>query len=212
MLFWILLAAAAAYALARVFRGHPRPPRPLGCLSRREAAFVSAAAEAMFPPGGAIPPSGLDADLAGYVDRFIAASHPRNRTMMRALFFLMEHATILLRAPGRGGMRRFSSLGFEQRVAVLDAWAESRHYARRLVFTSLRAILTLGYFAHPPVARQLGVAPFEIETPVCEADLLYPRVGALPETIPWDRTTAPSDGTPLKLDGPLHPDFAEGRS
>jgi hypothetical protein len=168
----------------------------------------------MFPPGGHIRSSGLDADLPAYIDRWMAVSQPRVRLLMHLLFFFVEHATLLFPAPGRHRRRRFSSLGLEQRVAVLGAWGESGLYLRRLVFMSLRSILTMGYFAHPPVLRQLGVAPLAIDSPICEADLLYPPIGKLPADIPYtpDDLTAPSDGTPLTLDGPLHRDFAERNS
>ena len=54
---------ALGYAVSRVFLGYPRPPRPMAVLARSEVAFVAGAAEATFPAGGAIPPSGLDADF-----------------------------------------------------------------------------------------------------------------------------------------------------
>jgi hypothetical protein len=131
---------------------------------------------------------------------------------MHLLFFLVEHATLFFPAPGRGGMRRFSALGTEQRTAVLEGWRKSRLFPRRLVFASLRAILTMGYFAFPAVLRELRLAPYEIRTPVCEADLLYPRVGAPRRSVPFSRAdlTPPSDGTPIALDAPLHPDYREG--
>jgi len=208
-----LLAAALLLAAAglRVFAGHPRAAVHYRHLARREVAFLCAAGDATFPRGGAVPASGSDADVAGYVDRWLAASPPRIRTLMRLLFFLVEHATLVAPAPGWGGWRRFSSLSPEQRIAALDGWRTSRHFARRLVFTSLRAILTMGYFSHPPVLRQLRVAPLAIETPVCEADLLYPPIGRPPEAIRWSAAdlTPPSDGTPVDLDGPLHPAYAE---
>ena len=61
------------------------------------------------------------------------------------------------------------------------------------------------------VLRQLGVAPLDIEPPVCEADLLYPPIGKLPSENPLTRAdlTAASDGSPLTPDHPLHPAFAE---
>jgi hypothetical protein len=129
---------------------------------------------------------------------------------MRLLFFLVEHATLFYPAPGRGGRRRFSSLRREQQVAVLDAWAGSRWWPRRLVFASLRAVLTMGYLAHPPVLRQLGVAPPALATPVCEADLLYPRIGMRPETIEFTPAdlNGPSDAAPLAPDAPLDPRYA----
>jgi len=168
----------------------------------------------MFPPGGHIRSSGLDADLPAYVDRWMAVSQRRVRLLMHLLFFFVEHATLFFPAPRPRRRRRFSSLSLEQRVAVLEAWGGSRLYLRRLIFMSLRSILTMGYFAHPPVLRQLGVAPFAIETAVCEADLLYPPIGMLPADISYTRgdLTTERDSTPLPLDAPLHPDFVEPAS
>ncbi|MFQ5415600.1 MAG: hypothetical protein ACE5FL_00995 [Myxococcota bacterium] len=211
MFLWLALAVVLTWVVLRVFGGYPDPGRSFKVLFRSEVASLSAVSEAMFPAGGHIPSSGLDAELPAYVDRWMAVSQPRVRRLMHALFFLIEHATLLAPAPGRHRRRRFSSLGFEQRIAVLGAWGDSSLYARRLVFLSLRSILTMGYFAHPPVLRKLGVAPLAIESPVCEADLLYPPIGKRPSDNPLTRAdlTAPSDGSPLTLDRPLHPEFAE---
>lgn len=213
---WIGLAvglAATAYAVQRVALGYPAPAQRYRRLGRAEAAFLAAAVEAMYPPGGAIECSGSEADLPGYVDRLLDASHPRTRLMVHLLFFFVEHATLLVPAPARGGRRRFSSLDSEQRVQALADWASGRWFFGRLVFTSLRALLTLGYFAYPPVLRQLRLAPLAIETAVCEADLWFPPIGKGPEAIalgPED-LTPPSDGTPLDLDGPVDPRYAEPR-
>jgi len=179
---------------------------------RSEAAFITAVAEAMFPPGGAIPDSGLEADIPAYVDRLIHASQPRIRLLMHLLLFLVEHATLIFPAPGGGGMRRFTALRVEQQVAVLDAWSESSLFLRRLAFVSLRSMLTMGYFSHPPVARRLGLAPFAIDTPICEADLLYPRIGKKRTSIRYTPSdvNAPVDGSaPLALAGPLHSAYVD---
>lgn len=211
---WLSLLAVVAlgYAVCRVFVGYPRPPRPMAVLARSEVACVAGAAEATFPAGGGIPASGLDADLPGYTDRLMAAAHPRMRVLMHLLFFLIEHATLFFPAPGSGGRRRFSALSLEQRAAALEGWRTSRLFPRRLVFASLRAILAMGYFAYPAVLRQLGLAPYEIPTPIAEVDLWYPRVGASRASIrlgPAD-VTPPSDGTPIPLSAPLHPAYREG--
>jgi hypothetical protein len=213
MLGWLLLVAAAAYALARVFAGYPRRAPGLRVLTAREAAFLEAAAQATFPPGGAIPPSGCDADVPAYTDRWLQVLHPRMRLLMRLLFFLVEHATVFFPGPSPRGWRRFSSLSREQQTAVLEGWRSSRFFARRLVFGSLRAILTMGYFAHPPVLRQLRLAPLAVEPRVCEADLLYPPVGRGPEDIAYGPSdlTPRVDPTPLDPDGPLHPRYAESQ-
>jgi hypothetical protein len=130
---------------------------------------------------------------------------------MRLLLLLVEHATLVFPAPPPRGRRRFSALAPAQRVAALEGWRASRFFARRLVFTSLRALLMMGYFAHPAVLRQLRLAPYAIDTPVVEADLLFPRVGAHPDTIRYTEAelTPRRPAAPLDLDGPLHPDVAE---
>jgi hypothetical protein len=214
MLGWLLLAGLLVAAAVRLSAGYPRGGARYRHLSRREVAFLNAAGDAIFPRGGAIPASASDADVAGYTDRWLSVSRPRIRLLMHLLFFLVEHATLAFPAPGWGGWRRFTSLSPAQRIAVLEAWRRSRFFPRRLVFTSLRAVLTMGWFAHPPVMRQLRVAPLEIRTPVCEADLLYPPIGRPVDAIRYSAAdlTPPSDGTPVDLDGPLHPAWAERAS
>jgi hypothetical protein len=209
MWIWILVAAALGYAASRVALGYPRPAQRFHSLFRHEVAFLTGAAEATFPAGGEIPPSGLEADVPAYTDQLLTASHPRMRLMMHLLFFLVEHGTIFFPVPGPRGWRRFSALAADQRAAALEGWRTSRLFPRRLVFASLRAILTMGYFAFPPVLRQLGLAPYEIRTPVVEADLWYPRIGASRASLrlsPAD-LTPPSDGRPIPLDSPLHPAY-----
>jgi len=208
----LLFLAAAGW---RVLGGPRSPAAERGTvLTGRERAGVAAVAEAVFPPGGAIAPSGVDAGIPAYVDRLLAASHPRQRVLMRLLFFVVEHGTLLFPAPGGWrGLRRFSELSLAQREAALEAWRTSPLFARRLVFTSLRAILTMGYFADPAVLRRLELAPFAIDTPVCEADLLYPPIGRGRDAVPYGPAdlTPPSDGTPLALDGPLRAGYAEAQ-
>ncbi|MFP8875268.1 MAG: hypothetical protein VCB42_12270 [Myxococcota bacterium] len=210
---WLLFIAFLLWAGYRLFLGYPRPRGDLRVLAAREAAFLDAAAEAMFPPGSDIPLSGRGADLPGYVDRWLQVVPARQRVLIRLLVLLVEQATLFFPAP-RLGFRRFSALGRKQQAAALRAWGSSRLAPRRLVFTALRAILTMGYLGHPVVLRHVGLAPYAIESPVLPADLLYPRVGQHPATIPWTERdlTPPSSGVPLDLDGPLHPDFAEDAS
>ena len=214
MLSWIVLAIGAlavaaavhrsAFAYA-VSRGHFEQ------LSRAEACFLDAAAEAMFPDGGAIPLSGIEANLPRYIDRYFATLFSRKKFQIRLLFLLFEHATLIFPAPGRFGWRRFSSLNLEQRVEVFHAWRGSRWFLRRVLFTALRAVMTMGYIGHPAALRHLRLAPFDFKSPICEADLLYPKIGELPENISLVRAdlTPPSDGTPLDIDGALHPDYAD---
>lgn len=209
-MFWILFIGFLGWAGYRLFLGYPGARADLRVLAAREAAFLDAAAEAMFPPGHEIPLSGREADLPGYVDRWLRVVPPRQRTLIRLLILLVEQATLFFPAPDFG-FRRFSALSLDQREAALRGWGSSRMAPRRLVFTALRAVLTMGYLGHPVVLRHMGLAPYAIESPVLPADLLYPRIGQHPSTIQWTEKdlTPPSPGIPLDLDGPLHPDYAE---
>lgn len=201
----LLLAGLAL----RVFAGYPRRPG-LTTLAPREAALVAAAAECVFPPGGAVRPSGAEAGVTAWVDGYVGTMPRATRILMRLLFLLVEQATLVFPAPGAEGWKRFSSLGPDPRRAALEGWGKSRFFPRRLVFTSLRAILTMGYFAHPAVLRELSLAPFAIDTPVREADLLYPPVGRGPEAIRFRPEDVDWTGEtrPVGPEGPLHPDYA----
>jgi hypothetical protein len=206
---WTLLVLSGAYAAWRLALGYPKPPRSYRCLARREAAFLEAAAEALFPSGGAIPLSGREADLPGYADSFLLSLPAHLRLQVRAMFMLFEQATLFFPANGAGGRRRFSSLAPEQRVEALESWSQSRFFLRRLAFTALRAVLTMGYLGHPVAMRSVRLAPYDFVSPVCEGDLLYPRIGAHPDSIRFTQADlSKSDGTPLDLDGPVHPDYA----
>lgn len=216
MTWFSLLALALLFALLigavlRFAAGYgPRDPQ-LRQLSARELTLVRAAADAAFPPGGPIPLSGTEAGIPAHLDRYLAALPPRNRMLIRLLFVLIEHATLIFRAPGPRGYRRFSSLSLEQRMAVLEGWARSPIQPRRLVFQSLRAVLTMGYFASPAVLRAIALAPLAMETPVVDADLLYPPIGQPKSAIRFtaaDRDRAVSRA-PLDPHGRLQPGFEE---
>ncbi len=179
----LAMAAFVAWALWRVFGGYPATPEGVA-LSRRELAALDALADASFPPDGAIGRSGSEAGVPRYVDELVALSQPRQRVLMRLLFFLVEHGTLLF--PARAGwqsLRRFSSLPVHARAAWLEGWRTSALFPRRLAFTSLRAVLTLAYFADPVVQRRLDFAPPEIVSPVVRADRLYPHIGASRTTV-----------------------------
>jgi hypothetical protein len=210
---WVGLLALGllAWAVLRFAAGYGRRDPAFAQLSARELTLVRAAADAAFPPGGAIPLSGTEAGIPAHIDRYLAALPPRNRTLIRLLFVLIEHATLIFQAPGWDGFRRFSSLTLDQRMAVLEGWARSSIQPRRLVFQSLRAVLTMGYFASPAVLRAMGLAPLAIETPVVDADLLYPPIGQPKSAIRFgvaDRQRSVSRA-PLDPHGRLQPGFEE---
>ena len=173
----VLGVGVGVFVLLRIVAGYPAPPRVFAALARREAAFLDAAGETFFPPDDSMPVSGGQADLPGYADRYLAALPARQRTLVRALFALFEHGTLVFPAKGRGGFRRFSSLSAGQRFEVLRGWETSGLYLRRMAFTALKAVLILGYVGHPQSLHALGLAPWRIESPRVEADFLYPPIG-----------------------------------
>jgi hypothetical protein len=209
----VLAGLVLAWAGARALLGYGKRDPAHAQLSAREARFFAAAADAAFPPGGALPPSGSEAGVVGHLDGWLALVPRRNRLLIGLLVVFFEHATLVFPAPGRGGRRRFTSLAPEQRIALLDDWGRSRLRARRIVFASLRTLLTSAYFASPAVLRATGLAPLDFETPVVEADLLYPPIGQPREAIRWRRedVARPAARTPLDPHGPLHPSYADVR-
>lgn len=158
--------ALVALQLVRTFLlGYPPPVLPAGAhLTRREQALVAAAADALFPPGGPIAISGTEAGLVGYTDAYVGRVPAASRALIGLLFVFLEHAPWVF-GPTR---RRFTRLSPEQRVAALARMSTSPIYFRRVAFLSLRTILSMGYLAHPVVARRIGMVP-EAEQALAEA-------------------------------------------
>jgi hypothetical protein len=97
---------------------------------------------------------------------------------------------------------------------MLERLAEHPKSLFRIVFIALRGVLVLGYLGHPTNLRELGLAPFEIERAVSDAELLFPRVGGLVSSIPFsadDKTTDP-DRAPLDPNGPRERAYLPTRS
>lgn len=203
----LVVVAAGIVAVAlfrRVAGGYPEPPSGLAVLHRGEVAFIEAAAEVLFPDGGRLPVSGLDARLALYVDRHLSVLPRIQRLQIRALLLLFEHVPAVIAAAAPGGRGRFSSLPAASRSEVLERIADHRDLRVRILFTALRAVLALGYLGHPANLRALGLAPFEIEPAVSDAELLFPRVGALPMSIRSSEADRTGPRSPLDPQGPRH--------
>lgn len=159
------LAGAALCALALLVRGlffgYPAPALAGALLSRKEQAIVGAVADTLFPIGGPIPISGTEAGAVAYMDRYIARMDRAQQLLLRLLLHAAEHS------PWIFGPRpaRFTRLSQEERVTALRAMSTSRIYIRRVMFLSLRVMLTMAYLANDEVARRVGMvarsAPFE---------------------------------------------------
>ncbi|NUP07131.1 MAG: hypothetical protein HOW73_13835 [Polyangiaceae bacterium] len=160
----ILLAglAAGGAALGRgLFAGYPDRRVAHGLLSGKEEAVVAACADTFFPSGGPIPISGTQAGLVEYFEKYFARLPEGQRILVRLLVWFIEHG------PWVFGPRRvrFTDLAERDRLAVLESMRTSPIYFRRVAFLSMRTMLTMGYLAHPDVARAMrmsaNTSPFE---------------------------------------------------
>lgn len=208
----LLLLALLVFGIRRLSAGYAPAPPGLAVLHRGEAAFVRAAAEVLFPDGGAMPVAGVDAQLPNYIDRHLSALPASKRWQIRALFLLIEQLPLAMPGEEPGGRARFSNLSAASRVALLGRLAEHEKGLFRILFIALRGVLALGYLGHPANLRALGLAPFAIAPAVSDAELLFPRVGGLPSSIGFglgDKTTDVL-GEPLDPDGPREKAYLRG--
>lgn len=118
-------------------------------MRKNQQLVVAACADTLFPPSGPIPVSGTEAGLVAFVIAYVAALPLLQRFLVRLLFLFIQLSPLLF-GPRR---RRFTRLLPEERNRVLAAMATSKWYFRRVAFLSMRAILTMGYFACPQVSQ-----------------------------------------------------------
>jgi hypothetical protein len=194
----------------RFVSGYGPAPVGLGVLHRGEAAFVESAAEVLFPGGAGLSVAGIDAHLPHYVDRHLSALPRAKRLQIRALFLVFEHLPLIFPGDGPGGRRRFSSLSATTRGSILHRLEGHPNELVGILLMALRAVLVLGYLGHPANLRDLGVAPFEIQSGVSDAELLFPRIGGLVSSIDFELAdrTDPAELGPLDPQGPRHRAYA----
>ena len=156
----LALSLVAAAALVRgVALGYPRPSLPTDTLSAKEQAVLSAAADAIFPPGGALPVSATQAGVVSYLIALLAGLPPRPRLLIHLLLQFVEHGPWAFNL-----RRRLSRQSPEERVQTFESWEQSRFYFLRVTFQSLRTLVGMAYLANLQVAGQIGAvtnpAPF----------------------------------------------------
>lgn len=207
----LVLSIVLALLARRVFGGHARSGVVSAHLSRGELAFLQSAGDAFVPPrGNALARFGGEAELAAFADEYLSALPPRQRRLIRAMLLFFEHATLLWPARGLGGFARFSSLDAGQRTQWLEGWATSRWPLRRTLFTALRAFVLMGVVAHRENLAHLGLAPWQVVSPIVESDLLYPAIGQPAASIAFTEhdVARVRDTTPLR--GAAGPDGEGG--
>jgi len=170
-MFWfgVIVGVIGSWAIREVFLGYTAAPPDFNELGRKNYTIVCAVGEALLPEGGDIPPSYEEARVPQFIDEYLGFVPTTTRRLIKALFFLMEHATYLFAFT----TRRFSDLPVEKRVQYLSGWEKSRLYPRRVAFTSLRAIYGMAYVASPDVVKIMGMGI----TDKCREGLIIERPG-----------------------------------
>lgn len=120
-------------------------------MRKSEQNVVAACADTMFPPAGSIPVSGTQAGLVAYVEAYLVALSWTRRLLVRLLFLFIQLSPWLF-GPRHS---RFTRLRPIDRYRVFQDMAFSTLYLRRIAFLSVRAIMTMGYFACPLVAAHI---------------------------------------------------------
>lgn len=132
--------------------GEANPAAPL--LNAKEQAVLVAVADAMFPRGGVLPIAGSDAGVLRFMNETLRTSSLRMSLLMRLLLRVVEHGPWVV-----NGRARLTKQTPAERVATLQSWSESPIYLLRVVFTSIRTLVSLAYLADDDVVRTIGASP-----------------------------------------------------
>lgn len=137
--------------------------RLLDAIAGESDQTVLAFADALFPPGGPIPISGSEAGANEFMRKYLAACQPRQRALVRLLIAASELGPLLF-GPRR---RRFTRLSEDERLVFLAEGYASPIYLRRVCVLTMRALLTMAYFADARVLEHIGMQshpdPFSLD-------------------------------------------------
>ena len=125
-------------------------------LTQRDRAIVAAAADTMFPAGGAFDADGDDAGVVDYVDDYLERL-PRLDRMQLLAFFRLFDAGLAWSEKNAGA--RFHTADSITRREYLSSWENSPSYTRRMGFQGMRMVLTMAYTEHPDVKLAMGLTP-----------------------------------------------------
>lgn len=151
----LALLAFASRAAACTRAAEPVTAAPAPYLAPKEAAVMLAIAETLVPKTAALAIEPAATTLIPRIDRFLSTGDPLASRQLRFLLVGFEHYPQLFSTY----FTRFTQLPPEARAEILATFAESRYYAKRMIFTALKSIVCNHYFADPDVQAQLGYAP-----------------------------------------------------
>ncbi len=149
--FLVASLAAGAIVVTGGFTARLGPAAPGAIvLSVHELEIVDAIAEVLFP-AGTLGVGHAEAQVAHKVDRIVAELlDPQRVAGFRYVLRAVEMGTQAARGV------RFSPLPLEDRVEVLEAWADPSVLPRKVGFDVIRLFLGMAYFRHPKVLETIG--------------------------------------------------------
>ena len=123
-------------------------PRVLNGYERR---VLDALCDALFPPGGAIPPGAADLGVGADIERLLARVHGQPRWLVRAMLCGFDLTGLLGRRPDL-----FHRLDPDARLRSLEKSRSSSLRARREALSGLEALIQLAYASRPEVTSLIG--------------------------------------------------------
>lgn len=150
-------------------------------LRPRIAQVIEAAADRMFPEGGAIPYSARDVDLTAYMLDFLGKA-PKDKANLICLLMLgYEFGFPALFGKGL----RFTKMPPEKQTALLEAMHDSSLYPFRILNFCFRMFLTFGYLADERVLQEMGY--FKLHAYPSDSRLIQ-----ILKDLPWEVRPAPA--------------------
>lgn len=146
----IVAGLALSFLLWEFILGYPSANKEQQQLNAKEQHLLHKSAEAFFPEGGLLP-SAEEAKVVAYLNNMFAELPRQQRILIRLLFRLIEHGPLIF-----GPLQaRTTRLSMTARIKYFEGWEKSPLYFRRLVFLSLRSLITIAYFSCPRVEATL---------------------------------------------------------
>ena len=188
-------------------------------LNAREARIIEAVAQTIFPPDRRMISDAVDADVVGYLDRWLHELEAWERLQIRAMFMLFEYGIAVLKLRPT---LRFTTASPKERDEYLRSWMESSSYARRMAFNALRSVIVLAYLASDRVQEEFKLSLGDIDhDPMPHLRTLAGLAGSLRdgkgeaklgdrEYRPWEPPTAKEAPEPFTEPGEPAPERPNG--
>ncbi len=131
------------------------PGAPLAFLDAKGAGVLRALVETMVPQSALLDVALAETSTIERIDRFLAEGDPLASQQLRMLLTGLEHYPQLFTTH----FVRFTKLSSATRIELLGTFADSRFYAKRMIFTALKSVVCNHYYADRLVQERLGYAP-----------------------------------------------------